>query len=67
VTDAALDRLLADRAGFVARLAGRVACKSVSTDPAHAAGADFRAPDGNRRQGAIVAGRGLGGATARVP
>ena len=38
MTDAVLDRLLADRAGFVARLAELVACPSVSTDPAYAEG-----------------------------
>jgi acetylornithine deacetylase/succinyl-diaminopimelate desuccinylase-like protein len=38
VTDAVLDRLLADRTGFVARLAELVACPSVSTDPAYAEG-----------------------------
>jgi acetylornithine deacetylase/succinyl-diaminopimelate desuccinylase-like protein len=38
VTDPVLAHLLADRAGFVARLAELVACRSVSTDPAYAAG-----------------------------
>jgi acetylornithine deacetylase/succinyl-diaminopimelate desuccinylase-like protein len=38
VTDPVLARLLGDRAGFVARLAELVACPSVSTDPAYAAG-----------------------------
>jgi acetylornithine deacetylase/succinyl-diaminopimelate desuccinylase-like protein len=38
VTDPVLAHLLADRAGFVARLAGLVACPSVSTDPAYAGG-----------------------------
>jgi acetylornithine deacetylase/succinyl-diaminopimelate desuccinylase-like protein len=38
VTDAVLTRLLADREGFVARLATLVACPSVSTDPAYSDG-----------------------------
>jgi len=38
VTDSVLARLLGDRAGFVARLAELVACRSVSTDPAYADG-----------------------------
>ncbi len=38
MTDAVLARLLADREGFVARLASLVACPSVSTDPAYAEG-----------------------------
>lgn len=38
MSDPVLDRLLADRAGFVARLAELVACPSVSTDPAYAEG-----------------------------
>lgn len=38
MTDAVLARLLADRDGFVARLAELVACPSVSTDPAYAEG-----------------------------
>ena len=38
MTDPVLARLLADRAGFVARLAELVACPSVSTDPAYAEG-----------------------------
>jgi acetylornithine deacetylase/succinyl-diaminopimelate desuccinylase-like protein len=36
--DPVLARLLADRAGFVARLGELVACRSVSTDPAYAEG-----------------------------
>lgn len=38
MTDRVLAHLLADRAGFVARLAALVACPSVSTDPAYAEG-----------------------------
>jgi acetylornithine deacetylase/succinyl-diaminopimelate desuccinylase-like protein len=38
VTDAVLSRLLADREGFVTRLAALVACPSVSTDPAYMEG-----------------------------
>jgi acetylornithine deacetylase/succinyl-diaminopimelate desuccinylase-like protein len=38
LTDPILSRLLADRAGFVARLGALVACPSVSTDPAYADG-----------------------------
>lgn len=38
MTDPVLAHLLADRAGFVARLGAFVACRSVSTDPAYAAG-----------------------------
>jgi acetylornithine deacetylase/succinyl-diaminopimelate desuccinylase-like protein len=38
MTDAVLAHLLADREGFVARLAALVACPSVSTDPAYAEG-----------------------------
>jgi acetylornithine deacetylase/succinyl-diaminopimelate desuccinylase-like protein len=38
MNDPVLDRLLADRAGFVGRLAELVACPSVSTDPAYADG-----------------------------
>jgi acetylornithine deacetylase/succinyl-diaminopimelate desuccinylase-like protein len=38
MTDPVLAHLLADRAGFVARLGELVACPSVSTDPAYAAG-----------------------------
>jgi acetylornithine deacetylase/succinyl-diaminopimelate desuccinylase-like protein len=38
VTDAVLTHLLAERDGFVARLAELVACPSVSTDPAYADG-----------------------------
>ena len=38
MNDPVLDRLLADRAGFVGRLAELVACPSVSTDPAYAEG-----------------------------
>ncbi len=35
MTDPVLARLLADREGFVTRLAALVACPSVSTDPAY--------------------------------
>jgi acetylornithine deacetylase/succinyl-diaminopimelate desuccinylase-like protein len=38
MSNAVLARLLADRAGFIARLGELVACESVSTDPAYAAG-----------------------------
>jgi acetylornithine deacetylase/succinyl-diaminopimelate desuccinylase-like protein len=38
VSDPVLGRLLAERAGFVTRLAELVACPSVSTDPAYAEG-----------------------------
>ncbi|MCZ8150328.1 MAG: M20/M25/M40 family metallo-hydrolase, partial [Roseomonas sp.] len=38
MNDPVYDRLLADRAGFVGRLAELVACPSVSTDPAYAEG-----------------------------
>lgn len=38
MSDPVLDHLLADRTGFVARLAALVACPSVSTDPAYAPG-----------------------------
>jgi acetylornithine deacetylase/succinyl-diaminopimelate desuccinylase-like protein len=38
LSDPVLVRLLADRAGFVARLGELVACRSVSTDPAYAEG-----------------------------
>ncbi|MGK7861982.1 M20/M25/M40 family metallo-hydrolase [Falsiroseomonas sp. E2-1-a4] len=38
MSDPVLDHLLADSAGFVARLATLVACPSVSTDPAYAPG-----------------------------
>ncbi|MGG5885733.1 M20/M25/M40 family metallo-hydrolase [Falsiroseomonas sp. HC035] len=38
MTDPVLDHLLAGRSGFIARLGELVACPSVSTDPAYAAG-----------------------------
>ena len=38
MTDAVLEKLLAERAQFIARLAELVACPSVSTDPAYADG-----------------------------
>jgi acetylornithine deacetylase/succinyl-diaminopimelate desuccinylase-like protein len=38
LSDAVLERLLAERAQFIVRLAELVACPSVSTDPAYAAG-----------------------------
>jgi len=38
LSDAVLERLLADRTQFIARLAELVACPSVSTDPAYADG-----------------------------